>query len=345
MATPSRRELLKSLRAISGYEIALAGFGGRSIFARSQKERHAGEERFVCFDQNQSPVLFWGDERTAFRDPAAIYHDGWFYLYFTYVRREQDGVAYSRLAWRKSRDLKRWTRVAPVTPEDLNLNYGSPGDVTWFNGHWVLCLQSYPRPHGEKYGNKNARIFTMRSINLEQWSRPQILRLKGPDVPVADMGRMIDPYLFADKDDRGKWWCIYKQNGLSKSWSHDLETWTFAGSFPGAENPCVIVDRDEYVLFDSPRGGIGVKRSSDLRTWRDAGILTLGLADWPWAQGRLTAGFVLDLRQEPNVGKAILFFHGSRFAEEDPRGGFDSFASIGFAWSDDLEHWSWGKLG
>jgi hypothetical protein len=52
---------------------------------------------------------------------------------------------------------------------------------------------------------------------------------------------------------------------------------------------------------------------------------------------------VLDLRDVPAVGKAIMFFHGSRYPEEDPRGGFDNFASIGFAWSDDLEQWAWAK--
>ena len=159
---------------------------------------------------------------------------------------------------------------------------------------------------------------------------------------------MIDPYLFAlsTRTESGKWWCIYKQNGLSMSWSHDLETWNFAGSFPGAENPCVIVDRDEYVLFDSPKGGIGVKRSRDLRTWRDPGLPYSGAERLAMgAKVGSPRGFVLDLRHEPAVGKAIMFFHGSRYPEEDPRSGFDSFASIGYAWSDDLEDWSWGKLG
>ena len=47
------------------------------------------------------------------------------------------------------------------------------------------------------------------------------------DVQREDMGRMIDPYLIRDKDEPGKWWCFYKQNGVSYSWSHDLENWTF----------------------------------------------------------------------------------------------------------------------
>ena len=80
--------------------------------------------------------------------------------------------------------------------------------------------------------------------------------------------------------------------------------------------------------------------------FRGGVIRILGQPTWPWAQGRLTAGFVLDLRTEPAVGKALMFFHGSDFPEKDPRGGFDNFASIGLAWSDDLKTWAWpGKEG
>ena len=49
---------------------------------------------------------------------------------------------------------------------------------------------------------------------------------------------------------------------------------------------------------------------------------------WPWATGRLSAGFVLDLRHDPTVGKALMFFHGSDYPENDARGGFDTFASV-----------------
>ena len=107
----------------------------------------------------------------------------------------------------------------------------------------------------------------------------------------------------------------------------------------------MIVDGDEYVLFYAPRTGVGVKRSKDMKTWRDCGVLTLGLDDWDWAKGRLTAGFVLDLRREPRVGKALMFFHGSRWPEGDPRGGWANLVSLGIAWSDDLVKWSWpGKV-
>ncbi|MEI7730674.1 MAG: hypothetical protein WCO56_13955 [Verrucomicrobiota bacterium] len=287
-----------------------------------------------------TPIIFRGDATTAYRDPAAIYHAGVFHLYFTLVRIE-DGKPYSYTAWSKSTNLTQWTSPQIFTPRDQHLNYGSPGNVIRFSNQWVMCLQTYPRPNGEKYGNADSRLWLMRSDDLERWSAPELLAVKGPDVPREKMGRMIDPYLVEDKDEPGKWWCFFKQNGASRSWSRDLQSWTYSGRIPAGENVCVMVDGGEYVMFHSPSNGIGMKRSRDLKVWRDEALLTLGQTDWPWAQGRLTAGFVMDLRHEPAIGKALMFFHGSDFPENDPRGGFDNFASLGIAWSSDLKHWDW----
>jgi hypothetical protein len=292
-----------------------------------------------------SAIVFRGDAMTAYRDPMVLYSEGWFRLFFTLVRTEPDRQPYSYTAWSKSGDLKNWSAPVIFTPRDQNLNYGSPGNLVRVGDEWVLCLQTYPRPHGETYGNETARIWTMRSKDLERWGEPELLRVKGMDVPQEKMGRMIDPFLLADKDEPGKWWCFYKQNGVSRSWSRDLKTWTYVGHAAAGENACVILDGADYVLFHSPANGIGVKRSRDLKSWRDQGVLALGQKAWPWAQGRLTAGFVLDLRSDPAVGKALMFFHGSDFPENDPRGGFDTFASIGLAWSDDLKTWAWPRTG
>jgi hypothetical protein len=295
----------------------------------------------VALGRLPSPVLFRGDATTAYRDPAAVFHDGWFWLFFTLVTIEPDHRVYSYTAWSKSRDLQHWSEPKVFTPRDQRLNYGSPGNVIRFGDEWVLCLQTYPRPKGESVGNDTARIWTMRSRDLENWGEPELLRVKGPEVPEERMGRMIDPFLFESREEPGKWWCFFKQNGVSMAWSRDLKTWTYVGHTPGGENACVIRDGADYVLFHSPKNGIGIKRSTDLKEWRDAGVLTLGQSEWPWAQGRLTAGFVLDLRHERGVGAALLFFHGSDFPEKDPRGGFDNFASIGLAWSRDLKTWAW----
>jgi hypothetical protein len=301
--------------------------------------------RGLSWNAIASPIVFRGDASTAYRDPAAIYHEGWFRLFFTLVSIESSGHAFSYCAWSMSRDLVHWSKPKAFTPRDQNLNFGSPGNIVRDGDEWVLCLQTYPRPRGEKFGNADSRIWTMRSRDLENWGPPQLIRTKGPDVPWEKMGRMIDPFLLRDKDVPGKWWCLYK-GGIS--WSPDLNTWRPAGRLPECENPCVVVDQGEYVLFRSRNrpDGFGVMRSSDLKTWRDEGETTLGQSDWPWAQGRLTAGFVLDLRAVQGVGRALLFFHGSDFPESDPRGGFDNFASIGLAWSEDLKSWAWpGKRG
>jgi hypothetical protein len=303
----------------------------------------AAGNRPIDFSAITSPIVFQGDATTAYRDPAAVYNDGWFHLYFSLVKIEPGKQAFDYTAWSKSNDLVHWTEPRIFTPRDQNLNYGSPGDVIRFQNEWILCLQTYPRPNGQRYGNADARVWIMRSRDLENWGPPELLKVMGPGVSRARMGRMIDPYLLQDKDDPGKWWCFFKRNGsVTTSWSRDLETWTYTGDrIAGGENPCVIRDGSDYVLYYAPANGVGVKRSSDLKTWADEGVLKLGQKQWPWSQGRLTAGFVLDLRREPGIGKALMFFHGSQYPETDPRGGFDNFASLGLAWSSDLKLWNW----
>lgn len=286
-----------------------------------------------------SPILFRGDATTAYRDPAVIYHDGVFRMFFTLVKTEADGKPCMYTAVSSSTDLVSWSPSRLLTPRDPGLNFSSPGNVIKFGDEWVLCLQTYPRPKGQKYGDDSSRLWIMRSRDLENWSDPELLMVKGPAVPREQMGRMIDPFLLRDKDDPGKWWCFYKQNGIRMSWSRDLRSWTDEGRIPAGENPCVLTEGNGYVLFHSPTNGIGVKRSADLKTWRDEGLLTLGQNDWPWAKGRLTGGFVLDLRGDPRIGKCLMFFHGS--GPEDERTMFDHHASLGIAWSDDLVHWSW----
>ncbi|MDR3706987.1 MAG: hypothetical protein P4L33_01705 [Capsulimonadaceae bacterium] len=291
------------------------------------------------FKNLTSPILFHGSATTAYRDPAAIYHDGRFHLFFTLVEAAPGDAPYLYTATSTSADLIDWTEPVRLTPADRRANFSSPGNVVRYGGEWVLSLQTYPRPNGEKYGNEDARVWKMRSRDLTTWSAPELLRVKGPNVPQAEMGRMIDPYLLEDKDEPGKWWCFFKQNGVSMSWSRDLENWTFFGSHGAGENACVVIDGDDYVLFHSPENGIGVSRSTDLTIWRPDETLMLGAPGWEWARGRITAGFVLDLRKDPDVGKFVMFFHGS--GPENEESMFDNYASIGVAWSDDLRGWAW----
>ena len=292
-----------------------------------------------------SPVIFMGDDTTAYRDPAVLYHDGNFYLFYTLVKTENN-LIYSYTAYSRSGDLLEWSDPKIITIRDQSLNFCSPGNVIQFNNEWILCLQSYPRPglrasDATRYGSKDARIFIMRSKDLEHWSSPELLHVKGPDVKEVQMGRMIDPYVVQDKDELDKWWCFYKQNGVSMSYSYDLQNWNFFGHTESGENVCVWTAHDEYFLMHSPSNGIGIKRSSDLQNWNDWGdLITLGQSEWEWAKGRITAGAMIDLRVDPNFGKYILFFHGSG-PKTETEGDFDRNASIGIAWSEDLLTWDW----
>lgn len=292
------------------------------------------------FNSFASPILLQGNARTAYRDPAVFYWCGTFYFYFTLVETEEDGRVFLYVAMCTSLDLKHFSPIVKLTVRDQSCNYSSPGNVFRFRGRFYLCCQSYCRENGEKYGNSNSRIFLMCSDDLLHWNTPVWLDVK--HCLRENAGRMIDPYVIEDLNIPGRWLCFYKQNGVSVSESRDLVNWMPLGSTDCGENVCVLYDRNKelYRLWHSPRNGIGVKVSRDLLHWQDEGeIITLGQRCWSWAQGRLTAGMVLDLRKEPTVGKALLFFHGTGPQDEEVI--FDQYACIGFAWSDDLTNWNY----
>lgn len=325
----SRKSLSWGQQADAGNEVPILATGPDTD----------GDELPILLRNLESPILFRGDATTAYRDPALLAHDGVFHLFFTLVQTEPDGSVFLYAAHSRSADFVNWSEPQILTPRDRALNFSSPGNVIRVADEWILCLQTYPRPNGEKYGNENARIWIMRSKDLETWSEPELLRVKGDQVACEDMGRMIDPYLVEDPVETGKWWCFFKQNGISRSWSRDLRSWTFVGHMAGGENVCLLPDGSSTVMLHSPENGIGVRRTSDWKQWQDEGIITLGQSEWPWAQGRLTAGFALDLHADRRIRRILMVFHGS--GPEDERTLFDTFCSIGVAWSRDFRSWSW----
>jgi len=210
----------------------------------------------IDFSAIKSPIILRGDSGVAYRDPTAIYHDGIFRLYYTMVTLQPDGKRYLVTAESRSKDLVDWSDPKPLTPLDLNKNFSSPGNIIRFGGKWVLCFQTYPTPNGEKYANNDARVWIMRSDDLETWDEPELMMVKGPDVPVAEMGRLIDAYLVEDKDQPGKWWMFFDDDAANMSWSYDLKTWTYFNRVEAGENVCVLMENDEYVMFHSPKNGI-----------------------------------------------------------------------------------------
>ena len=241
----------------------------------------------------------------AYRDPCAIFQDGICHLFCTLVR-QQNGAQVMGLVHSISTDLIHFTEPEPILPLDPALNYSSPGNVLSAFGQYWLCFQTYPRPKGEIYGNADSRLFLMHSTDLLSWSEPEIIPVMG-DIPVSEMGRMIDPFLLALPD--GSFLCLFKQNGVSISRSTDLRHWTFLGSHPCGENVCAFVIRPGlYGLLHSPKNGVGLLLTRDFETFQDCGISMLDTDGALWARDRVTAGFFLPREQ-------LLFFHGDN--EED----------------------------
>ncbi len=288
------------------------------------------------------PDLARSNEEVCYRDPAVFYENGSFYLFFTFIEME-NGHPYSYVGATISKDLIHFEPIRKLTPKDLAKNFGSPGNVICFHGEYYLCCQTYCQENGEKYGNANSRIFVMKSKDLRNWSAPHLLQVKGPNVPVAAMGRMIDPYIIESRAEPGLLYCFYKQNGVSISESRDLVHWKYLKSVDCGENVCIVYDSviGQYRLWNSPANGMGIMTSSNLLDWKPTEEnITLGQKDWPWAQGRLTAGVVVDLRANPKIKKALLFFHASKKPEEEL---FPQGTTLGIAWSDDLVHWDYAR--
>ena len=299
-----------------------------------------------CVFDPLDPRILTGDGVVAYRDPAVYFDGRRYHLFCTVVSTWKGGPVYSQLFTMSTTDFSDWRGHARLTPEDQKLNFSSPGNVIEFDGKMVLCCCSYPRPgylptDKVRWADDTARCYVLRKGKKEKaWGEPELMKLKGDDVPFEKMGRMIDPYLVEDPKTPGKWWCFFKQGGVARSWTTDFRTWHYEGKVKGGENVCIVrKDDGKFIMFHSPADGIGLKESEDLVSWTDVGMAEIaGRENWPWAKGRLTAGAVIDCRKNPRVGKYVMFFHGSG-PKTELEGDFDRNASIAMVVSDDLIHW------
>jgi len=273
------------------------------------------------------------------RDPLLFCHDGVVHCHYSAVERAGDHSTFY-LETISSSDLVEWSQPRRLT--DSALGFSSPGSIIRVGDGWVMSLQSYPILPGEKRAGESARLWLMASPDLENWNDPVPINPDGARVNWSESRRQIDPCLV---EHDGRYWCLYKTSGcLGLLVSDDLARWQEASpdrpvfgrddSPDGSpvENPCVLRVGDEFVLFFTPcreGRGVGVARSRDLVSWRDARYLDF--PDIPWAQSGPSAAMVIDLRA--TFGKWVMAFHGERKSQ----GTFA--AALGLAWSDDLEHW------
>lgn len=276
-------------------------------------------------------IIFEGNERFAYRDPACWWYKGRYYLFYT-VSEKENGYMFNRLALSHSDDLKTWSQPRMLTPKDLRHNYCSPGNIIEHNGEFILCFTSYPMPfpyEQQCFADQSARLFVMRTADFQNFSQPQILNAKG-NTPIEQAGRMIDPYILPVSDG---YYLFFKQNGVSLSYSKDLISWKYLGRAEGGENACVLPWKDHYLLVHSPENGIAFSVSKDLHQWKEYEFTTLEQEKWPWASGRLTAGFLMEAPSDA-AHRYILFFHASKDVYPETHGN----ATLAYAFTDDLKH-------
>ena len=70
----------------------------------------------IDLNKIKSPIIFEGNDKFAYRDPAVVYHQGKFHLYFTLVERAADSGMYLFTAYSFSEDLVHWSFPRKLTP-------------------------------------------------------------------------------------------------------------------------------------------------------------------------------------------------------------------------------------
>ncbi|GAI91493.1 unnamed protein product [marine sediment metagenome] len=100
-----------------GKKVLFTGFFLGLFVAQAVSGANTEPNAAVDFSGIKSPIVLRGDSRTAYRDPAALYHAGTFYLFYTLVRTEADGRIYSYTAVSTSRDLQGFSAPRIITPK------------------------------------------------------------------------------------------------------------------------------------------------------------------------------------------------------------------------------------
>ena len=93
------------------------------------------------------------------RDPAAIWHEGVCYLYYTRHAGDWEAGASWDVGMVATRDFGVFSEERVITPK----GYASPGNVVRSGGEWIMPLQSYPWP---------SEVALLRSRDLVNWSEP-----------------------------------------------------------------------------------------------------------------------------------------------------------------------------
>lgn len=273
------------------------------------------------------------------RDPAAVWHDGVCYLYYTRQIGDWGRGTSWDIGMVTTRDCCEFSAEVVITPR----GYASPGNAARIGERWVLVVQSYPWP---------SEIALMFSEDLVNWSAPE--HIIGADTGPgwgAEHGP-IDGWLFFHE---GRWHCAWvsflrgtDHRAFGVHVSDDLERWenlTPDGPFidgsaynhnGGVENCSMVHDGERWHFFASvgvdPQGLAHVASEDPLRWPPLTPEDEIALPRDPWCAYHQSAVFVDDWREV--CGRWAMVYHGAATR--------DGQAVFGLAFSDDL--WEWEAL-
>ena len=146
------------------------------------------------------PVIFQGNEKIAYRDPACYYYNGKYHLFFT-VSEKENGYMFNRVAYSMTEDMEHFTEPVYITEKDNTKNFCSPGNVIKHDDEYLLCVTSYPMPYPfaqKPSADDTARLFFIKTKNFLSFSAPERIYPKGENN--ENEGRMIDPFVFRYQD-------------------------------------------------------------------------------------------------------------------------------------------------
>ncbi len=188
----------------------------------------------IRWERIPTPIIQRGHAEVAHRDAAIHYHDGVFRVFYGMAFLRDQGRVQLQLTVTESSDLIEWTEPRTLTPLDDDLNFTDPGNIVRHDGEWIMTVETHRTPFSPSGGGETARSCTMRNDDLEHWSDPELMLLKGPDFSDERMGRCIGSCLFPDRQEQGKWWCFFKHGGVTL---HDSRSLAYGGG--GLPRRCV----------------------------------------------------------------------------------------------------------
>ena len=135
------------------------------------------KRRITATNNIKNPFLV--PQGVGVRDAAIHWHDGVLHCFYTASYRGE-GTIVSHIEHVCSRDLITWARCPDVVADPPV--FWSVGNVIRAQGAWILCMQDYRIPPGEKFAGDDARLWITRSADLMTWQPPVSINPGGAQV-------------------------------------------------------------------------------------------------------------------------------------------------------------------